>query len=135
MPRRSKVARILLRGGQAAIRVVSGRKSTGGVPALPPSVEFRGQEVVAVEPGTTMLAAAVAQDLDLDHFCGGNCSCGTCRVEITQGHEHLSKPRPDEEMVLGAMALAAGDRLACQARLEGPVQVVIPRFFGVRDEP
>jgi 2Fe-2S ferredoxin len=132
MPRRSKVARILRRGGQAAIRAVS-RRSTEEIVAEEAFVTFGGGEAVAVEPGTTILAAAIEQDLDLDHFCGGNCSCGTCRVEIAKGHASLSKPRADEEMVLGAVALAAGDRLACQARLQGAVEVVIPRFFGVRE--
>ncbi len=126
------MARILLRGGKAAIRAVSRRPTED--PAEEALVTFRGQEAVSVEPGTTILAAAIAQDLDIDHFCGGNCSCGTCRVEIMGGHRSLSKPQAAEEMVLGAVALAAGDRLACQARLEGEVEVVIPRFFGVREE-
>lgn len=67
--------------------------------------------------------------LDLSHYCGGTCSCGTCRVEILLGAEHLSSPRGNETMVLGAEHLLAGDRLACQARVLGPVVVRVPEWF------
>ena len=86
------------------------------------------------EAGTTILEAALQADLSLDHFCGGNCSCGTCRVEVVQGDQFLSNPRPDESLVLGPVALDAGDRLACQAQVRGSVEVRVPRFFGVRAE-
>ena len=78
--------------------------------------------------------AAEALDIDLDHFCGGCCSCGTCRVEVLRGEQSLSRAQPDESLVLGPTALDAGDRLACQAHIHGQVRVRIPRFFGVRDE-
>ena len=87
-----------------------------------------------MEAGTTILEAALEAGLSLDHFCGGNCSCGTCRVEVVQGDRNMSTPRPDESLVLGPGALEAGDRLACQAQVRGPVEVRVPRFFGVRDE-
>lgn len=99
-----------------------------------PSVQFVGLSRTDVEPGTTLLEAARSLDIDLDHFCGGCCSCGTCRVEVLVGGGFLSRPQPDESLVLGPNALDAGDRLACQSRIHGPVEVRIPAFFGVRDE-
>ena len=104
------------------------------MPTGEPGVSFGGADPIPVSPGTTGLEAAQVAGLELDHFCGGNCSCGTCRVEVTRGEGNLSTPRPDESLVLGPVALDAGDRLACQAQIRGPVEVQIPRYFGVRDE-
>jgi 2Fe-2S ferredoxin len=77
------------------------------------------------------LEAAVLLELDLDHYCGGNCSCGSCRIKVVSGKKNLSRPRPDEQMVLGPDAEEKGDRLACQARVQGPVSIKIPDFFMV----
>lgn len=107
-----------------------GRSAPG--PSLPPTVVFKGavDDPAPVEEGETLLRAALRMDLELDHFCGGSCSCGTCRVVILAGGEHLSSPGGSEQAVLG-VALDRGDRLACQARIYGPVEVHIPEFFGV----
>jgi 2Fe-2S ferredoxin len=67
--------------------------------------------------------------VDLDHYCGGQCACGTCRVEILEGAQNLSAQDGMEQMVLGSTHVAAGNRLACQARLLGPVRVRIPEWF------
>ncbi len=81
------------------------------------------------EAGETLLRAAVVSRLDLSHYCGGTCSCGTCRVEILEGGETLSPIEGREQMVLGYQATQAGDRLACQARVGGDVVVRIPEDF------
>jgi ferredoxin len=79
--------------------------------------------------GISLLAAARQLDVRIDHFCGGQCSCGTCRVELIDGAHNLSKPDGLEAMVLGSANLGAGNRLACQARLLGPVRVRVPEWF------
>ena len=101
----------------------SARKTTG-----PLLVEFDGREVPC-RAGATVLEAAQQSDVELRSYCGGNCSCGTCRVEIVEGAEHLSKPLPMEQLVLGMDAQRRGDRLACQAQILGPVKVRVPEFF------
>jgi ferredoxin len=82
-----------------------------------------------VETGVTLLEAARLLDVDLRHYCGGNCSCGTCRVEVVGGSENLSRPEPLERAVIGEPALRDGRRLACQARVLGPVRVRVPTSF------
>ena len=82
-----------------------------------------------MERGTTLLEAASLLDVELSHYCGGNCSCGTCRVEIMAGARHLSKQRTAEKMALGAAHTAAGHRLGCQTQVLGPVTVRIPDWF------
>ncbi len=109
-----------------------GRRGPAVAPASPPAVHFLGrlEQPAAAEPGESILQLALRLDLDLDHFCGGRCSCGTCRVVIAAGGEYLSRPDGREQAVLG-VALDRGDRLACQAIVRGPVEVHIPEFFGV----
>lgn len=62
---------------------------------------------VPVPPGTTLLAAQIAAGLHPDAPCGGNGTCGKCRV-------------------------IAGGRtvLACQARVESDMTVTLPRETG-----
>ncbi len=88
-----------------------------------------GDREVAVERGRTLLEAAREHDVDLRSYCGGNCSCGTCRVEIVARPEGLSRRQSMEEFALGMDAARRGDRLACQAEVLGPVEVRVPDWF------
>ncbi|MFZ5478114.1 MAG: 2Fe-2S iron-sulfur cluster-binding protein [Myxococcota bacterium] len=96
--------------------------------AGPVEVRF-GANVARVRRGSTVLEAAEAARVDLRHYCGGNCSCGTCRVVIVSGARNLSRPEGMEKMVLGSDASARGDRLACQAQVLGDVEIRIPEWF------
>jgi uncharacterized 2Fe-2S/4Fe-4S cluster protein (DUF4445 family) len=88
---------------------------------LSPQVEFSHQGVrVSVEPRTTLLAAARAAGVPIDAQCGGAGTCGRCAVRA-QGA--LSAPTEEEIAVLGAGAVASGQRLACRARALGDVRV------------
>jgi 2Fe-2S ferredoxin len=98
-------------------------------PTGPAIVHFEGHEPTEHPAGVTLLQAAVKGRVHLPHYCGGNCSCGSCRVLIVQGAGNLSKPQGREEMVLGAGRIKNGERLGCQARLAGPVTVRIPDNF------
>jgi uncharacterized 2Fe-2S/4Fe-4S cluster protein (DUF4445 family) len=55
--------------------------------------------------------------------CGGQGHCGKCVVFVTSG---VDEPSHIEERCLGRDELARGCRLACQARLVGDTEVVIP---------
>jgi ferredoxin len=99
------------------------RESSG-----PVRVDF-GTKSVEVPRRTTLLEASRLAGLDLRHYCGGNCSCGTCRVELLSGGAEVSPAQPMELLVLGGDAAARGDRLACQAEVLGDVRVRIPDWF------
>ena len=90
------------------------------------SLTIKGEGTAEFKSGTTLLQAAKAMDADIKYYCGGTCSCGTCHVQVLQGSENLSKVAPREKIVLGYEKYQAGDRLACQARLQGPVEIHIP---------
>jgi ferredoxin len=110
------------------------RRALGGssAPASEParaSVRFGEGAPIAVAAGTSLLEAALAAGVDLDHFCGGNRSCGTCRVEVLSGGERLSARQPGEALVLGPRHQGPEHRLACQARVHGSVHVKVPAWF------
>ena len=93
------------------------------------TIQFESGPSVSVSYGTTILQAATDNNVALDSFCGGTCSCSTCRVEIVSGQQNLSKRKPDEEAVLGPERCENGDRLSCQTKIQGDVTVRIPDYF------
>ncbi len=80
-----------------------------------------------VDLNTSLLGAAKALGFPLNHDCGGNASCTTCRVEVQVGGEHLSEIDFDEQDLLDREALhEPWHRLGCQARVLGDVVVRVP---------
>ena len=75
----------------------------------------------------TLLDAAKELGFSLNHDCGGNASCTTCRVEVQLGAEHLSEIDFEEQDLLDREALSEPwHRLGCQARVLGNVVVRVP---------
>ena len=79
-----------------------------------------------VAAGKTLLDAALEADLDLNHYCGGMASCGSCRVIVVEGMENLSPLSSTEEMTLDIVRESERDRLGCQCEVRGPVTVELP---------
>lgn len=93
-----------------------------------PTVRFLPADVVAeVEPGRSVLEAALDSGVSIYHTCGGNASCSTCRVRVLSGREGLTPPENAEAQVLDAFDLKDPYRLACQALvIRGQIAVEIP---------
>ena len=49
-----------------------------------------------IEMGQSILEAAMAQGLDLDHACGGVCACSTCHVKLERAGDWFSEPSEEE---------------------------------------
>ena len=80
-----------------------------------------------MEPNISLLEAAKALGFPLNHDCGGNASCTTCRVEVQFGEEHLSEIDFEEQDLLDREALTEPwHRLGCQAKVLGDVVVRVP---------
>ena len=80
-----------------------------------------------VDANITLLEASQALGFSLNHDCGGNASCTTCRVEVQRGGENLSEVDFEEQDLLDREALTASwHRLGCQARVRGDVVVRVP---------
>lgn len=74
--------------------------------------------------GTTILDAARAGGLALNSVCGGEGTCGQCLVRIVAGP--VSDLTATERALLDQAQIAAGTRLACQARALGNVTIDVP---------
>jgi len=82
--------------------------------------EKRSCEVPA---GTTLREALARLDVEVTVPCGGEGTCGKCRVE-TRGD--VTPLTSNERSLLDPAQLEEGIRLACQACLCGDVQVAVP---------
>ncbi len=78
---------------------------------------------VHVLPGTIMLEAAARAGFIIHSPCGGAGKCGKCQVRVQAGK---CAPNAPEAAALGEVRVAEGWRMACQARITGPITVEIP---------
>lgn len=84
--------------------------------------------------GESILHAAMAHGVHLDHACGGVCACSTCHVKITKGADCFSEASEDElDQLDEARDVGLDSRLGCQAKLlrvpaGGAVEITIPQW-------
>ena len=52
-------------------------------------------------------------------------ACGACMVKVTKGAEHLSPMQNDERDFLETMAAEPNERLACQCKVFGDVELSV----------
>ena len=93
----------------------------------PPRVSVDFQPVgrrATVAAGTTILAAAQSVGVELASACGGQGSCGHCRVRVVSGA--VSAPTDVEVELLSAAERAAGARLACRTAVRSDARIEIP---------
>ena len=92
-----------------------------------PRIAVHGTDIVLFAPeGESLLAAIQANGVPIATSCGGQASCGTCRLYVRAGAENLTPIVAGEITHLGNVMKITGQRLACQARLCGDVTVEIP---------
>lgn len=84
--------------------------------------EPSGRSVYALS-GTILLEVAARAGFIIQTPCGGGGKCGKCLVQIRSGKCLATE---NEIAVLGAVRIGEGFRLACQARVSGPLTVEIP---------
>lgn len=88
------------------------------------SVTFEPQgRSITVRPGTTVREAAARAGVFLDYPCGGQGTCGKCRVRTSQGSGALTSA--ERNLLLEAEQRQAV-RLACQCVIEGTLTVTVP---------
>jgi ferredoxin len=86
-------------------------------------IEFDGRRI-EVRRGGTLLGAAIKNGVRLMHVCGARTLCATCRVVVESGEENLTAMSGTEKFsLLWHLSLSPRTRLACQARVNGPVEV------------
>jgi ferredoxin len=76
---------------------------------------------VTVEPGETLLKAALRQGIDYPHHCGLG-GCGICKCRLVDGNvEQIT----DSSYVLSAAEVAGGYILACQSLARSDLSVAV----------
>ena len=102
----------------AAGRSMASRRAlSAGAPEV--TFEPQGRNVVA-KPGMTLLEAAEAGGLPIESGCRMG-MCGADPVCVKDGMENLSAISDEERSTLERLGLAPNTRLACCARVQGPV--------------
>ncbi len=87
-----------------------------------PVTFFPGGRTVRVEPHSTILQAAEKAGVMLETPCGGQGTCGKCRVRLRTGQTEAG----GSATRLSRSELDAGWRLACSTPVTGPLEVEIP---------
>ncbi len=84
-------------------------------------------KTVEVSEGTVILDAALDNNIQIDHNCGGNCACSTCHIIVEEGFDSLNEVSEDEmDMLDEAENLTDTSRLACQCHIATDMVVRIP---------
>ncbi|MCF7844203.1 MAG: (2Fe-2S)-binding protein [Kiritimatiellales bacterium] len=82
---------------------------------------YDGKKIdVEAKEGESLLEAALREGIPMEHACGGNGFCTTCRCKVNKGSENLS-PRNDREENMGITE--DSDRLGCQAQIHGDCEI------------
>ena len=87
-------------------------------------------DVVEVESGTSVLDAALKNDIMIEHACEKSCACTTCHVIVREGFDSMEESDELEDDLLDkAWGLEPESRLSCQAIVEDEDLVVeIPKY-------
>ena len=78
---------------------------------------------VQIDPGATVRDAAAIAGIPIDFPCGGQGSCGKCRVRLAPASESATE---SEQRLMPPSDLEAGYRLACQTHVTGQCMVEVP---------
>jgi ferredoxin len=81
--------------------------------------------VLDVRAGSALVDVADAHQTDLDFGCRDGV-CGTCIVSVLRGAENLSPVSVDEQDTLENFGAEPGQRLACQVKILGDVEIETP---------
>lgn len=74
----------------------------------------------------TVLEAAKLLGVDLTSICGGQSSCGKCKIVVETGRDSLTAYTEAEWRLLSETELEKGYRLACNAKVINSVVVTVP---------
>jgi uncharacterized 2Fe-2S/4Fe-4S cluster protein (DUF4445 family) len=77
-----------------------------------------------VPEGKTVLEASRELGVGIESLCGGNRSCGKCKVKWVEGN--LSPFTEEEGKLIAESERTEGYRLGCAAQILGNVQILVP---------
>lgn len=77
---------------------------------------------VEVPHGAKLSEVVEASGADVTFGCKSG-TCGTCRVRVVEGMNHLSAPTPEERDFLASLGALDDERLGCQFCIQGDVSI------------
>jgi len=86
------------------------------------TVVNRESQTFEVKQGRTVLTGARENDQPWRWYCGGEALCGTCCMLVVEGE--LEPPNDIERYFIEGWGYHPSFRLACQARVNGPVTII-----------
>lgn len=86
--------------------------------------ERENRSGIAVQ-GSYLIDAARRIGIEVEAECGRLGLCDSCAITVTQGADLLSAPTKAETEQLSDDSRKNGERLACQAKIEKPGEIVI----------
>jgi Na+-transporting NADH:ubiquinone oxidoreductase subunit F len=96
----------------------------------PCDIGINEREPITVEGGCTLLDALYDHEIFIPSGCGGQGTCGHCKVTVLSGGGPVL---PTELPLLTKEELAAGVRLACQVKVKEAIRIRIPQhYFDIR---
>ncbi len=101
------------------------RGSEGEIVLVPEGVSVYGS------PGSTLLQALQENGVSIGSSCGGQGTCGECRVRFV---ERAPEPTPSDRALLDPQAIGAGWRLACAHSVQGSVRIEVRAPVGDLDQ-
>lgn len=93
---------------------------------------LKGESIqeVECEAGQNLFQSFEESGVKLPHGCLSG-SCGSCRIEITEGYDHLSEPSFIEQDTLNSLSHEYPEstklRLSCRAKVLGSFTFKIPK--------
>ena len=100
------------------------------LPRASVAIDVNDERRIEGRLGEKLLAALHRADLLLPSACGGQGTCGQCRVLVLEGGGGIL---PTETSLINRRQAREGQRLACQVAVRGPLRVRVPdAVFGVR---
>ena len=101
------------------------------VPSGNVKLTINGEKEAEVPIGGTLLSTLQGENIYLSSACGGSGSCGQCRCRVVEGGGEIL---PTETGFFSRKEQKEHWRLACQTKVKGDMQVIVPEsVFGVKE--
>jgi len=90
------------------------------------AITINDAEPLVVEGGSSLLQSLYNNKIFIPSACGGQATCGECRVRVLQGGGEIL---PTETPFFNRAEIRAGMRLACQVKVRSDVAIEIPEEY------
>ena len=89
------------------------------------TVTFSNGQTLEVSEDQNLLEAAREAGIYIKSGCGGHASCSDCLVKVTSGEDNINAPSFEETQLIGNVFHITKERLSCQTKITGPVEIDI----------